>query len=52
MSDQKVFDPLLWLVILSFGGMAATGLLYVLYLFVSVIFLGESSTCPQNSCPQ
>jgi hypothetical protein len=25
-------------------------LLYVLYLFVSVVFLGGSSACPQNLC--
>jgi hypothetical protein len=23
---------------------------YLLYLFVSVVFLGASSACPQNSC--
>lgn len=27
------------------------GLAYLVYLFVTVVFLGESSACPQNFCP-
>ena len=27
-----------------------TAILYLVWLFVSVIFLGESSACPQNLC--
>lgn len=43
-------DPLanLLIFLLVLGGCAALG--YVLWLFVSVVFLGGGSSCPQNLC--
>lgn len=52
MSDErkKQRDP--WGLIVSIGCAvpAILGVLVVLYLFVSVVFLGGSSACPQNLC--
>jgi hypothetical protein len=33
-----------------FGGPALALMLWLLWLFVSVVFLGRSNACPQNLC--
>jgi hypothetical protein len=38
-----------WLLGLLFC-LAFLPMLYLVYLFVSVVYLGESSACPQNLC--
>lgn len=35
----------------AFYVIATVGFGYLAYLFVTVIFLGGGSSCPQNSCP-
>ena len=47
---QRKPDWLLWLIVVTFGTPAVLTLAYLVYLFVSVVFLGGSSACPQNSC--
>lgn len=47
---QRKPDYGLVLVALIFGAPVVLGLAYVAYLFISVVFLGGSSACPQNSC--
>ena len=45
-NHRKNPDPLLYVA----GALMALPFLYLIYLIVSVIFLGESSACPQNLC--
>lgn len=41
----------LWFIMMgTFIGVAGTGFIYIFTLFVSVVFLGGSSACPQNLC--
>jgi ABC-type Co2+ transport system permease subunit len=43
-------DVGLWLVGILFGTPAVLVLAWLVWLFVSTVFLGEGSACPQNSC--
>lgn len=46
------FDPILWFVAVVFGILpCAAGFGYLAYLFVTVVYLGGGSSCPQNLCP-
>lgn len=40
-----------WLLDAAVALLCGVALSYLVYLFVSVVFLGESSACPQNFCP-
>lgn len=44
---MKVLDLLITVVGFCLG---AAGLAFVAYLFITVVYLGESSSCPLNSC--
>lgn len=50
MSKHRV-DPLLWFAGFFFGVPIVSCLLYVLFLFFSVVLFGRSDECPQNLCP-
>jgi hypothetical protein len=43
-----LFTILLWLAYVAIGAGAAA---VIVFLFVSVVFLGGGSSCPQNLCP-
>lgn len=47
---QRKPDYLQWAIGLVFAIPVALVLGYLVYLFISVVFLGGSSACPQNSC--
>lgn len=44
---MKVLDLVLGLLGFLIG---AAGFGYLIYLFITVVYLGESSSCPLNSC--
>lgn len=44
---MKLLDLVIGIVGFCFG---AAGLAFVAYLFITVVYLGESSSCPLNSC--
>jgi hypothetical protein len=50
MNRRRSSDPLLTVIGLVGYGIAAVAFGYMMYLFISVVFLGGSSSCPQNLC--
>lgn len=50
MKQKPEFDPLLWLVSAAGIGIAIVVFSWLMYLFVSVVFGGASTSCPQNLC--
>lgn len=47
---RKHRDPGLGCLMVLAAGIGGPLLMYVLYLFVTVVFLGGSSECPQHLC--
>ena len=49
-TTKRQFDPLAWVFGIVIGVPIAVVVLWLVYLFISVVFLGGSSACPQNLC--
>ena len=47
---KRTIDPMAIVLWVVFGIPAIAVMLWLAWIFVSVVFLGRSSSCPQNLC--